>query len=131
MERVPTKKAQGAFEFLLLVGIAFTASVIFLIASFQDIDELIQRKDYMMLRDQGDLIQGELFLALQVEDGYARSFEVPSAIGNRDFTITSSNKTITLTNDRSTYSFRIPGIEGNVTKGMNNLTREDGLVRVN
>ncbi|HLD87507.1 MAG TPA: class III signal peptide-containing protein [Candidatus Nanoarchaeia archaeon] len=124
MKKREFRKAQGAFEFIFLIGVALTASVIFLIASFSDIDELTQKKEFMMLKEQGDRMHTEISLALRVEDGYSRSFLVPQMLENRDYTVVTANRTITLTSDRSSYSFRIPSIDGNITKGMNNITRE-------
>ena len=131
MKKRKFRKAQGAFEFLILIGIAFAAVVVFLIASFSDIDELTQKKEFMMLKEQGDRMHSEISLALRVEDGYSRSFLVPQMLENRDYTVVTANRTITLTSDRSSYSFRIPSIDGNITKGMNNITRESGVVRLN
>lgn len=125
------RKAQSSFEFVLLVGAAFAAAIIFLFASADDMKDLIYKREHLFLKEQGDRIAQEISLAVQVEDGYRRSFLVPEKIDNKEYGIVMSNRTLTLTSDHTTYILRVPRIEGSVAKGWNNITREDGIVRLN
>lgn len=125
------KKAQGSFEFLMLVGVASIAAIIFLLASSQDIYDLSQKKEFLLLKDQGDRIEREISLAVQVEDGYQRSFKVPLMLENREYGIIITNRTLTLWTDQTSYAVRIPEIIGNVSKGTNSISKENGLVRLN
>ena len=125
------RKAQSAFEFLLLVGVAFVMAIVFLIGSLSDIKDLSEKKEYFLVREQADRIWQEISLAVQVEDGYRRSFTIPEQLENREYGILMSNNTLILTSEHVTYILRIPGVGGNITKGVNNITREEGMVRIN
>lgn len=125
------KKCQSAFEFLLLVGVVFFSVVILVAASYSNIAELRAKRDFFLARDTAFVVQNELVLANQVEDGYKRSFFLPQKIDGRDYSLLIVQNSLTITTPKASYAVRIPSVQGTVAKGMNNITKEDNVVVLN
>lgn len=125
------KNAQSAFEFLLLVGVVFFAMVILVAAFYSNIAKLRGERDFFVAKDTAFIIQNELVLANQVEDGYSRSFFLPERLDGQQYSLTTSNNSLTITTQKASYSVRIPQVEGTIAKGMNNITKTNNVVSLN
>jgi hypothetical protein len=100
-------------------------------ASYNDIASLSKEREFLAVKDSAIVIQNELVLAAQVEDGYKRSITVPDEINGKPYTLNLINNSLTLSTDRSTYSVRIPKVRGTLDKGINNITKEANEVWIN
>ncbi len=125
------KKAQSSFEFMLLVGVVFFAVLVLVAASYTNISELKGKKEFLMAKDVASIVQNELVLASQVEDGYSRSFLLPENLDGVQYTLLVINNSLTITTSKSSYFVRIPAVQGNAAKGMNNITKQDNIVVLN
>lgn len=125
------KRAQTSFEFLILVGVALAALLLFASLSLRNLTELQNEKDFLLIREAATAIHTELVLAAQVEDGYTRSFAIPGTINNKEYDIVVVNETLTLSSAKATYFARIPQFSGTLNKGQNTVTKIDGQIRVN
>jgi len=71
-------------------------------------------------------------LAASVEDGYVRSFTIPSQLDNSvNYTLTTKNYTITVESKNSIYTFTIPNSVGNLSKGSNRINKTGGVIYIN
>jgi hypothetical protein len=125
------KKAQSAFEFLLLVGVVFFAVVILVAASYSNIAKLREERDFLITRDTAFVVQNELVLANVVEDGYSRSFLVPDELDGQQYSMMIVGNSLTVSTQKASYSVRIPSVQGTIAKGWNNLTKEGNVVVLN
>jgi hypothetical protein len=124
-------KSQSSFEFLLLVGVMFFAVILVVGATYSNIAALAEKRGFLMVKDMAHVIQNELVLAAQVEDGYARSFLIPEKLGNRPYTLVVINNSLTVSTDEASYAVRIPRVQGSPAKGVNNITKIDNVVVLN
>jgi hypothetical protein len=125
------RKAQSSFEFLLLVGIVFLFVVIFVGATYTDVATLSKKREFLAVKDIAMVMQNELVLAAQVEDGYKRSFELPEDINGKPYSAVIVANSLTVSTDSATYAVRIPSVVGNLAKGLNNITKESNIVTLN
>ena len=124
-------KAQSSFEFLLLIGVVFVGVILIIGATYQDIAATTQKKEFLLVQDVAYVVQNELVLAAQVEDGYHRSFLLPALLNGRTYSATIVGNSVTISTQKATYSVRIPSVQGSLAKGMNNITKEDNIVVLN
>ena len=127
------KKAQVANEFLILLCMSFLFLLIFMYASAEDIQFLIQKKEFNAINDMGFFVQSEIFQAASVYDGYYREFEVPKTHYGVNYSITISGNFLLIksTHTGQLLEFRITNVTGNVQKGMNNITKLGGVIYLN
>lgn len=125
------KQGQGSFEFLVLIAVAFLILSIY----FQFVSErtLIKKeeKQYFQLYDKISSIRTEFLMASGFKDGYHRTFHVPSTIGDREYTLGISNKTIYANTSKHDVSFLIPEVIGSIQKGDNTLRKTGGVLYLN
>ena len=107
------RKAQAAIEFTILIGfIAFI--FVLLLSVFSDViynsnkDSLSkERQNYL------DYVEGEITLAKNSMEGYARSFALPASVNNGNYTFVYSNDSMTLyTNEGETTKLLPPYTNG-------------------
>ena len=93
-------------------------------------DKTLEKIDVKM-EDFGVSIQSELILASQMNIGYSRNIYLYDTIENTNYTISlQNNNIIILYNGLSRY-YRIPLVNGNMTKGLNTLRTVNGVVYLN
>lgn len=116
---------------MLLVGVVFFAIVILVAASYSNIAELREKRDFLVARDMAFVVQNELVLANQVEDGYSRSFFLPDKLDGQSYSLLIVDNSLTISTQKAAYSVRIPQVQGAIAKGMNNITKQDNVVALN
>jgi hypothetical protein len=126
-------KAQSSMEFLLLIGLAFIATITFVALAINEVREFNDQKQFILLKDTALRLQKEISLASTLEDGYYRSFSLLEKLdGSLDYTTNIINRSLTINSSKSAISVPINTVYGkNFTKGTNIITKEDGKVYVN
>jgi hypothetical protein len=76
-------------------------------------------------------LQKEALVAANVEDGYARTFEVPEKIDNANYSLTMNNYTILVQSKNGFYIVGIPRAIGNFTKGTYKINKTGGVIYIN
>ena len=129
------KKGQIALEFIFLIGIGLVMLLIFLVIVGTLGKEKTDEKSYAELDDLGKTIQQELILASNMEYGYNRKMNIPTAVNNRDFTVTTGN--ISEHNSYLSIDFQghsiyyiIPSISGTIEKGDNIIKKDEDGVKI-
>ena len=119
-------------EFFILVGLAFLATILFVVASVSEIKEFSYQKDFFLIKDLALKLQKEVTLAASVEDGYERSFKLPDKLeGTVDYFITTKNRTITINSSKTVYIVAIQDTIGNFTKGSNKIEKIGDKIYIN
>lgn len=125
-------RAQSSMEFFTLVGLAFLAVIIFVIASAGEVKEFADQKNFFLIKDVALTLQKEASIAASVEDGYEREFTLPEKLESRiDYFIITQNRSITVNSSITVFSVAIPDVTGNFTKGTNKIEKIDGKIYVN
>lgn len=127
-----SKKSQVAQEFLILFVIALVACTIF-IAILSNYSKDVRDTQEMNAIDRyGKNLQNEFITASQVSDGYSRKIYIPDVISGFEYSIENTRSSITLTSDRLELDFyyEIPEIEGDMDKGINKITKKEGVIYI-
>jgi hypothetical protein len=126
------RKAQSSMEFFVLVGLAFLASILFVVASVSEVKEFSDQKEFFLVKDLALTLQKEVAIAASVEDGYVRIFNLPDKLnGKVDYFTTIMNRTITVNSSITNFPAAIPDAIGNFTKGNNKIEKINGIIYVN
>ena len=131
------KNSQISIEFLLLAGLSICIAIVMLVTITALTVNKTDEKTYYEIDDYGVSLQQEVILAGELEDGYNRRINIPITINGRSFTInnsytSASNLSGYFTIDYNTIDiyYAIPPITGNLTKGLNILTKNNSRLYV-
>jgi len=138
------RKAQSSIEIVLLISFMALVSAVFLLAINDRMTWIQKQKDIKLIEDMGSVIGDEITLALGVEDGYSRTFEIPRTLRGINYSVelwsSSTMKTnhselvlwyINFTKRYETVRILPKSIKGFIYKGKNNITKENGTVYLN
>jgi hypothetical protein len=126
--------AQVSMEFIVLVSILILVLVTVIYYNSSFYVRINSAKDYNNAQTISDQISSEINLALDVGDGYSRSFYVPERISNSiDYNVTVSNYAVVLNwnNGYVTSTVLAKNISGNLIKGQNLIRNLNGIIYVN
>ena len=124
------QKAQVAIEFMSIVGIVFFVFIVLSIIFFERNVVANQQKETILTEDFAKSIQQEILLAAAVNDGYMRTFSIPSSIQQYNYSIISEGDSFTIKTTTVDISMKIPHITGNLTKGNNSINKTGGLILI-
>jgi hypothetical protein len=131
MLRSLIRKAQVAFEFVVLVAVLFTALMIFTSFVRDNFSEVQSDTDYFKLKDVALSVKSEINLAVALEDGYQRAFFIPLTLDGLEYNITKEDSALMFASVGTEYSVSVPYYEGTVQKGNNIIQKTGGVVEVN
>ncbi len=124
-------KAQISAEFIIFLGLAFLIALSFEFISLDQLNDFRLQKENEAIKDVAIKIQKELLTAAVVEDGYVRTFIIPDALDNINYSLTLQNSTLTVQSKNSIYIAAIPAVLGNLNKGSNLINKTGGVVHIN
>ena len=125
-------KSQASLELLFLIVIAFMMVLVFTIVTVNQQKEINSQKEYILLKDLTLKVQSEIFIAANVEDGYSRTFNIPSNLEGYDYNLNISNGTFIVTETKNNLLImRIPFVNGRINKGDNIIQKDDGEIKIN
>lgn len=125
-------KSQVSLEFVFLVAIAFTIMVVFIASTRSEFNELRGEEEMSLVKDVSFMIQHELVIASNVEDGYIRTFEIPQKLNTIDYDIDiTNNLLITNSSGGYEYALNVPDINGTIQKGANKINKTEGVIYLN
>lgn len=134
-KNIVCKKAQIGIEFILLT-IFSLAMLLVLLASVSSLSsQKMKQKAYFEVNDIAASAQQEILLASELHDGYRREFFIPESVQNLDFSMVldnaSSGNYLRVSFENQETFYLIPPITGNIKKGINTLTKKDGMLFIN
>jgi len=124
------RKGQAAIEFIVLLVILFSVFMVYTISTRTKIDEIREKKEIILLDDVVRMSQQEILLAIKVEDGYHRVFELPESLEGINYTIGITGTAILANTEKHESAVIIPLVNGTLKKGENIITKENGVVKI-
>ena len=125
------KRAQVSMEFVFLIGLAFAVMVVFIAATRSEFNTLQSEEERSLVKDVSVMVQHELVLASNVENGYIRIFEIPQKLEGIEYNISVTNNTLLAATDDYEYVLNVPSVVGNLQKGDNTINKTDGVIYLN
>lgn len=125
------KRGQSSIEFIILFGALFFIFLLVLGIILHYNRMQYRGKDYTELEDLAAAIKRELEIAVQVNDGYRRVFDIPNTLGVRNYTLNHIGRDLSLAMGELDFSLVLPDVTGSLTKGENTIAKEGGVVYVN
>ncbi|MFH1328603.1 MAG: hypothetical protein ABIH76_07180 [Candidatus Bathyarchaeota archaeon] len=125
-------KSQVAFEFIILVAIAFVIMIVFVYSTRSDFRMIVSNEERELLKDVTYMVQGEINLASEMADGFYREFTIPATLENGDFyAINVTNRTIIALSENYEYVLNVVESEGQLVKGVNVIMKGEGVIYLN
>jgi hypothetical protein len=125
------KKAQVAFEFVVLVSVLFAALLVFTSFVRENFSDMQSDTDYYRLKDVALSVRAEITMAIGLEDGYERAFFVPLTLEGLEYNITKPNGELMFASEGAEYAVTVPPFTGSVQKGNNVIRKVDGAIEIN
>lgn len=127
------KKLQTSIEFVVMLGFILLFFSVFLLIIQNNMQSKLSEKRNLMFKEVALEVQDEINLALEARDGYKREFEIPDKIANQDYDITLIEEMVYIntTDGKNALALPIPGVTGNVQKGLNTVRKDNGEIFIN
>ena len=121
--------ARGQFllEFFILLAIAVLVGIIYLVSATSLFGAVSEDQRISSLDDIGYMVQDEVLLAESVDDGYSRSFVIPSSADRFAYVLSSDATSITLTSGARTITYPLPPVGGTFQKGKNIIAKNGNI----
>ncbi|PIZ51248.1 hypothetical protein COY27_04470 [Candidatus Woesearchaeota archaeon CG_4_10_14_0_2_um_filter_33_13] len=121
-------KAQGAIEFITLIGVFLVAFALIISALGVSTSRINSEKKDLIGEDIVNKVQKEVQLAHQVNWGYFREFSLPEKLGGKDYEISIEQNRVIVTIEGEDYWRTLQPVQGEIQKGVNVIEkREDGV----
>ncbi len=126
----PYKKAQFGIEFVILITFMLIVFLGFFGIITYKLADLEEEGKQQAAANIALLVDNEVKLAKSSNNGYERVFEIPSKIEGSDYNISiiGNREVVVAYPGYEHILFLPPGVEGNVSSGLNNITKTEGIV---
>ena len=128
-----SKKGQASIEFVIFIAIMIFTVIIFFGVMFQHTLRFNTQRAIGLVEDLGIMIQYEFDLAKVVKDGYVREFKIPQKLDGLDFNLSIEKNDITVISQNSISVITLSNVTINnpLQKGINTITKKNGIVYLN
>lgn len=121
---IKRNKSQVASEFTILIWLALLITMIFILFLYTSGKSRTDERINAKMNDFGASLQNEFVLASQMNDGYVRNLKLKDNIESTDYNITIlSQKLLMLSYAERNIYFKIPRVNGSISKGNNIITK--------
>src|SRR3989344_3555711 len=111
-------KAQGAVEFIIILGSVLFFFLVFFAAIQSNVSEKNLEKEKVISQNIALDVQDEINLAAESSEGYYREFSVPENV-------------FYVKMGKISVSYKIANITGNIQKGVNIIEKQNGEILLN
>ena len=127
------KRSQSAIEFIILVGFLLFFFTVFFLTIQGNISDKLRERTNLRLKEIAVGVQDEINLASQASEGYYREFKIPTTISGLDYEINLTEGVVFIRTSDEKYalSLSVQNTTGDILKGENNITKKEGLVKLN
>ncbi|PIN92224.1 hypothetical protein COU55_02105 [Candidatus Pacearchaeota archaeon CG10_big_fil_rev_8_21_14_0_10_31_59] len=125
------KKSQGAIEFVIIFGSVLFFFAVFFSVVQNNIEKKNSEKEDLLLQNIVLNVKEEIELATRSSDGYFREFKIQGNILGKDYEINNTESFVYASIGKKGISYEILDVTGNIKKGSNNITKQNGRVYVN
>lgn len=126
-------KSQSSMEFIVLATFMLLVIVGFFGVTSSRVLEAREDVNRKIAEDIADFAYREIEIAASVNDGYKKSFSMPQNVNGVNYSIRVVDN-IELTVNYLDYEhvrFLPSNVTGNITKGANTISRNNGVIRIN
>lgn len=127
------KKAQGSFEFILIIGVLFLM-VLGTIGMIQArILTVLKDREDLLMESLGNIVRSEISLAEKAPGDYSRKFTLPYYVEGQNYSITSTSPTdIEVSNEDSHQIILLnTNVTGFLQKGENRIRKTADVIYIN
>lgn len=124
------RNGQVAIEFIVLIVLLFSIFMVYTVSTRKQMDDIRDKKEYVLLKDVTRMAQNEILTALRVEDGYIRKFELPPDLDGINYTINITGPMILANTENHERAIMIPNVTGTLQKGDNTITKQNGIISI-
>lgn len=125
------KRAQGVIEFMVIFGSILFFFILFFGVIQSNIEKKNAEKEATITQSVALGIKEEIKIAAGSSEGYFREFKTPLNILGRDYSINITNNFIYVSTENTGFSYKIPEVNGEIKKGVNNISKQNGTVYLN
>ena len=124
-------KAQGAVEFIIILGSVLFFFLVFFAAIQSNVSEKNLEKEKVISQNIALDVQDEINLAAESSEGYYREFSVPENVLGKDYEINITENFVYVKMGKISVSYKIANITGNIQKGVNIIEKQNGEILLN
>lgn len=121
-------KGQTSVEFLVLLGFMIIVFNAFIIVTHQSVITNNERANKEILKSEADHLYEEIYVAHQVKNGYARTFEIPEKINGQPLETKIIDNEVNFKLENQEYVLFLPF---NITTTQELLTKENIITKNN
>ena len=125
-------KSQSATEFIVLASFMLLVILGFFAVTSSNLLEARGEANRKTAKDIADFAYKEIEIAVSLNDGYTRTFKIPQKVNGIAYTINiTDNRELTVNYlDNEYVRFLPPKIIGNISKGINQIKKLNGIIYV-
>lgn len=125
-------KSQSATEFIILASFMIMVILGFFAVTSSKLFEAKEEGNRKIAKDISDFAYREIEIAVSLNDGYSRIFTLPRKINGIDYSINiTDNRELTVNYlDNEYVQFLPPNIIGNISRGLNEIKKINGVVYI-
>lgn len=126
-------KSQSATEFIVLASFMLLVILAFVAVASSKMLDAREEANRKIAEDIAGIAYREINTAKSVNDGYTRNFSLPAAVNGVNYTITiTDNRELTVNYLGYEYLEFLPSnVTGNISKGSNKISKNNGLITLN
>ena len=124
-------RGQSAIEFAIIFGFILFFFIVFFAIIQENTAEKNKEKERIIIQNIALDVQDEINLAAQSSEGYYREFTIPENILGRDYNIMIIDDRVYANTSDFGVSYSVFEVQGNLQKGINNITKQNGIVSLN
>ena len=125
------KNAQGAAEFMIILGAILFFFVAFFAVIHSNIEKKNSEKERVIIQNIALDVQDEINIAAKASEGYEREFKIPENVLGREYNINITENFVYVSSQRHAISYKIPEINGSIKKGSNIIKKQNGTIYLN
>ena len=127
-----TKKAQTAFEFILLIGFLFLLFSAMLIVLKIKLSDANYERQQLLVQKYQNYALDEIALAQAMHDGYNRIFTIPPTFYGAPYeiSINGDNSLVLKIGDDIHFKLLPPNVHGEIHVGSNLLIKQNGEINL-
>lgn len=127
------RKSQSALEFVSLASVMLLVVVGFFAITSSKVIQSQEEGTKKVAEDIANIAYREIEIAKSTQDGYTRTFMMPETVNGVVYTINiTDNRELTVNfSDYEYVKFLPANVTGNISRGLNKISKLDGIVYMN
>ncbi len=133
MGTIHIKKAQSALEFLIIIAFMMLVFVSFFSVASSQFSNVREQKRMGTAEEISRLVVNQVDLAAGLSDGYASTFVIPETVEGNAYSlqVIDGREVVVIFQDYEHVAFLSQNITGNVTFGLNSITKRGERIFLN